>query len=211
MIPFNLCLYIFARSGYVFSMTSHIVPLLSLATLAACSRISTGPARSAEQKVNPQFFSGVVQRSSLDGKQPYGPSFESTVTRAIAADGVIVECAFQEGDVFVTKLSRTTVPLTYDVVVVGASVKGIITMETAQLLAWSYDIQITAPRPGKITGSARFIGSSGLEIRKIWNGEMLIHEQYKTIPEDAFRDRVTTYTASSWNPTIEQQCHLDVR
>jgi hypothetical protein len=47
---------------------------------------------------------------------PAQTAFDIYETADPPSDGVIVECAFQEGDVFVTTLTPTPVQLTYDVV-----------------------------------------------------------------------------------------------
>lgn len=76
--------------------------------------------------------------------------------------------------------------------------KGTLTYSDDRLSSWSYDIDVTKPKQGKLNGSlpengAKIDQKTGtMLIKKIWNGEILITETYKAISEAEFEGKLST-------------------
>ena len=201
-------------------MKLNFMSLISVAafSLPACaSTQSRGEeARTIDSATNIQiqFFKGSIQRGSLDGKILYGPAFDSIVRRQVdLIGGKIIECVFQEGKVFVSEMTRTAEPLIFAATDASGSFSGKLVFEDASALAWSYDIQVTKPSPGHITGSladgngAR-IQSNNCEmmITKIWNDQVRIHEEYTSITENEYNEFLNHLPASSLPDDVVKFC-----
>jgi hypothetical protein len=161
-----------------------------------------------------QFFKGNIQRSSVDGKTPYGPQFESVVRRQVDLNiGKIIECVFQEGKVFISEMTRTSDPLIFSATDTAGSFNGNLVFEDADALAWSYDIQVTKPSPGRITGSladgngARIQPNTGkMTITKIWNDQVRIQEEYSAITETEYSNFLSQLPSSSLSSDVVKTC-----
>lgn len=190
-----------------------IVPLLSLSGCASRPAASESREVSSTTSDQIQFFKGQIQRSSLDGRQKYGPSFESIVRRVVDQNkGRILECVFQDGKIFVTEMIRTRDPLVYSVHDLGGFSSGHLTMETATAQAWSYDVDVLKPMTGKISGSlaegngARIFPDGRMEIRKTWNHQVLISEKYASISEEQYLNRLAEIAPSLRTDVVERNC-----
>lgn len=168
--------------------------------LAACKSFGTATVeRGFDSTANfsTQFYIGKIQRSSLDEMQMYGPKFDSLVKRIVDKNnGKIQECVFQEGKAFLTILKRTTNPLEFEVQDTTKFTKGYLIFSDETLSSWSYNIEVVKPIVGKITGllsegnGAKISSDGKMEIRKIWDNKMLIHEIYNPISEAQYRDHL---------------------
>ena len=177
--------------------------LLSLLILASCTSapaVQSGYAsRAMSGTLTTQFFIGKIQRSSLDGSQKYGPQFDSLVKRTVDREHhKIQECVFQEGKAFVTQMTPTEVPLQFNVQDNGGFSKGFLIFKDDSLAAWSYNVDVVKPFVGKVTGSladgngAQIKDDGKMEIKKIWNGNMLIHEIYSPATLGQYQDLLKT-------------------
>lgn len=132
-----------------------------------------------------QYFAGTVTITSLDGQTPFGPSYP-TIARRIAdvAAGVVDECVFQKGSVYVTQMIRTQQPLVFAASDLGRSFTGSLVFADASLSSWSYDLTLTADG-AKVTGQLPVHGAKIDEaagtmlIKKIVGGQVLVTEDYK--------------------------------
>lgn len=183
---------------------------LGLVTLSASAFAS---ADSTANNTDVQYFAGKVQPSSLDGKTPYGPAVDSTVRRIVnRQDGIVIECVLQKGQMFYTTISRTSRPLVYSVRDSGDSFNGTLTFKDETLSAWSYDIQVTKPNQGHITGSLPDHGATILPqekkmlIKKLWDNRVLITEEYDSIAEADYLQQVTAATAANPSLKIPSEC-----
>jgi hypothetical protein len=100
--------------------------------------------------------------------------------------GKITECVFQKGRLFLTEMNRTSEPLIFDAKELDKSFTGKLHFSDESLSSWSYDINMVEPK-GKITGALPENGavidstSGNMTIRKIWNSQLLISENYTAI------------------------------
>ena len=196
--------------------TSIVLLLISTLPMQACASTRAASESRAIATASPtqvQFFVGQIQRGSLDGQNKYGPPFESVVRRAIdPKEGKILECVFQEGKAFITEMARTANPLVYKVNDMGGFSTGTLIMETEAAQAWSYDVDVLKPMIGKITGSlnegngARILPGGRMEIRKIWNNQMLISESYSAITENEYLTRLPSITPGSQADLVAEMC-----
>ncbi len=186
--------------------------LVAILTLSACT---TSPTSSLEVNTlahSMQFFRGKIQRTSIDGKVPYGPAFDSVVRRNIdLTTGIIVECVFQEGKVFEATMTRSSEPLIFEATDSSKSFTGKILFENPSALAWSYDLQLIKPRAGQITGKlsegngARIDPSKGtMVITKFWNKQVRIHEEYTAISAEEY----TTLVSNLPKPLVSEVSKL---
>lgn len=192
--------------------------LLSLQACAGYSAHWTATPASvgslAAHEAQIQFFKGRIQRSSLDGKTLYGPSFESVVRRMTdPQSGRITECVFQGGKAFVTWMTPTAAPLVYTAADADNSFSGFLTYADSSLRAWSYDINVTKPVEGSITGrlaegnGARINAEKNqMQITKIWNNEMKIREEYISFSENDYLTWFEQLPAAVKNQTVLSSC-----
>ena len=169
------------KSGQAVSVLKVLSAMIVLSLAAFSAPATAAPAV--------RYFKGKIQRTSADGRIPYGPAFSSLARRAVDLKvGRISECVLQEGKVFVTTLTATATPLVYSASDASGSFTGTVTFEDATLSAWSYDLQVTKPTAGHLTGDlgngggARIDAKSGvMTITKFWDDKVRIHEEYQPI------------------------------
>ena len=181
---------------------------VSILFLAACA--SSRPAQGDRiiqanvQVFEVQFYQGQIQRSSLNGAIMYGPKFESIVKRIVDKQhGKIQECVFQEGKAFLTILNKTEQPLQFEILDPAGFSKGKLIFSDETLTSWSYDIEVIKPIIGKISGQlsdgngAKIFSDGKMEIKKVWDNKMLIHEIYNQITEDQYRQYLKNITTAA--------------
>ena len=77
------------------------------------------------------------------------------------------------------------------------SFQGTLTYSDESLSAWSYDINVSKPQQGKLSGNLPENGgkidlkNGSLSIRKLWNNEVLITEKYKPISQGEYEDKIS--------------------
>lgn len=200
-------------------ITQSVSAIILLFSLQACAagpvhRSATLASNGFTAESQAKFFKGRIQRSSLDGKTLYGPSFESVVRRMIdPQSGRITECVFQDGKAFVTWMTPTTNPLVYTAQDAGESFTGYLIYGDSSLTTWSYDINVTKPVAGRITG--RLADGNGakintetnqMQITKIWNDQMKIHEQYEALSENEYLTWFEQLPVSAKTETVLNSC-----
>lgn len=185
--------------------------LLGVTAIVSCT---TAP-RNMSSFENPQVqhFTGKIQVSSLDGKTPYGPAYESTVRRTVnARDGIIEECVLQKGKLFYTLITRTKAPLVYSAIDSDGLFSGNLTYADHSLSSWSYDIQVYAPSKGRLSGSlpehgARIDSGSGkMDIKKIWDGKVLLTESYDMTDAASYAAKLKAAKAADPILVIRETC-----
>lgn len=191
----------------------------SLFLLTACSHMSApeeAPAFNAQAALDRQFYVGTVQRYDYAGSRKIGPAFESLVRRTIGdGERVIKECVWQEGELFTVELRRTSEPLIYEVIDKNGFLQGRLVFEDATLAAWSYGIEVLKPYKGKISGSladgngGRIHPDGRMDIRKMWNRQMLIVEEYWAISEDEYKKRLDGLVISELDIHKLKSCRGD--
>ena len=77
------------------------------------------------------------------------------------------------------------------------SFQGTLTYPDKSLSAWSYDLDVSKPQQGKLSGNLPDNGgkidqkTGILSIRKLWNNEVLITEKYNPVSESEYEDKLS--------------------
>jgi len=161
-----------------------------------------------------QYFKGRVERSTLVGQMLYEPAYPSVFRRAIhAKEGQIIECVFQKDQVSVVELNRGTNKRTYRAREWNGTFAGQIVYKTEALTSWSYYLEVLRPEPGKITGAlangngARLDPKTGqLEITKIWNDQVRLHEVYMAIDAKEYKEFLELLPPEQLTPEVRRLC-----
>jgi hypothetical protein len=202
-----------ASSGVLMILSQKIklAALIPLLFLAAC--VSSRKTQSYSGPAEVQYFTGNIQVSSLDGKTPYGPPYESTVRRTVrAADGMIEECVLQKGKLFYTLITRTSQPLVFDAVDTDGAFSGKLTYADDSLTSWSYDIQVTSPNQGVLSGKLPDYGAvinkanKKMSIKKIWEGKTLISENYDMTDRATYQEKLRAVSATNPDFIVRENC-----
>lgn len=160
-----------------------------------------------------QFFSGSVQMGSADGTIPYGPSYTSLVHRIVdKKNDHITECVSQQGATYVTEIDSTLKPLVFSVRDTTGNFTGTVTYSDQTLSAWSYDISVLKPQPGRITGNLPAMGgridamTGKMSIKKLWNNSVLFSEGYEAVSESRYKAELVNMVGQEKAAEVNRLC-----
>ena len=114
-----------------------------------------------------------IVTSSIDGATTFGPPVSVLVYRVVDPEkSRVIEIVHQRGKAFVTVMKRTN-GLIFNAQDTENSFQGTLTYSDESLSAWSYDINVSKPQQGKLSGNLPENGgkidlkNGSLSIRKL--------------------------------------------